>query len=163
MGGGRGIGDDEDVTADSPAAPRSATLMATTCTTGWFDWVHGELWLCPTGLFRRSLGLFETIKRSMAGHAPAIDPRNRPTRVFSSGEIQRAVERGRTNRWVTWPDVKRATLKRGIIDHSLHLELANGKLTKFLWLQSDGGFDLLEAELARVLPGRFRVVDAPIG
>jgi len=52
-------------------------------------------------------------------------------------------------------------LKRGIIDHSLHLELGHGRTEKFLWLEVDDGFDLLKAELNRAIPGRLTVVDPP--
>src|SRR3984893_9691580 len=42
-----------------------AILLTTSCTTGWADWVHGELWLCPDGLLRLSLGLATTITKSL--------------------------------------------------------------------------------------------------
>ena len=30
-----------------------AECVTRSCTTGWLDWIHGELWLTPTGLIPR--------------------------------------------------------------------------------------------------------------
>jgi hypothetical protein len=157
-------GSKSESTTDAARIGDAATLIATSCTTGWLDWVHGELWFCPDGLLRRSLGLLETIKHGVvASNRPTFDLDNRPTHAFTSDEIEQALASGPTNRWITWPEIERATLKIGIIDHSLHLELSNGDRAKFLWLRTHGGFDLLERELGRVLPGRVRVFRRPIG
>ena len=66
-------------------------------------------------------------------------------------------------RWIQWTTIEHVTLKAGIVDHSLHLGLSDGKRAKFLWLASQGGFDLLETELERAMPGRVRVYRRPIG
>jgi hypothetical protein len=136
------------------------TLISASCTTSWFDWIHGELWLCPTGLLRRSVGLVATIGH---GTGPTVNPASRPTRIFGLDEIARILEAGRRNRWIAWSEITRATLKRGVMDHSLHLELGVGRREKLLWLQADGGYDLLEAALSRALPGRFTARDRAIG
>jgi hypothetical protein len=138
----------------------ACTLISATCTTGWFDWVHGELWFCPSGLLRRSLGLSATL-----GHRAlqTVNPMHRPTRTFAAHEIHQISSAGRRNKWVPWNEVTHVTLKRGIVDHSLHVELTGGRREKFLWLSLDGGFDLLSMELGLVIPGRFDVVDSPIG
>ena len=142
----------------------SAVLIAASCTTSWFDWIHGELWLCPDGVLRRSLGLWATLAHGLrGGQAPTVDPNDRPRRTFGPVDVQRIAAAGRRNRWVPWSAVSKATLKLGIVDHSLHLELGPGRREKFLWLNSDGGFDLLEAALQRALPGRVEIVRAPIG
>ncbi|MFF5520725.1 hypothetical protein [Streptomyces coeruleorubidus] len=41
---------DEAVVRAGRISLRPAQLLATTCTTGWLDWIHGELWLLPGGL-----------------------------------------------------------------------------------------------------------------
>jgi hypothetical protein len=138
----------------------ASTLISASCTTSWFDWIHGELWLCPNGVLRRSVGLLATLRH---GRGPTVDPANRPTRVFAADEIARVVGAGRRNRWIPWSAVSRATLKPGIIDYSLHLELGDGRREKFLWLKVDGGWDLIEPALERALPGRFTAHDRPIG
>jgi hypothetical protein len=138
----------------------ACTLISASCTTSWFDWIHGELWLCPGGILRRSLGLATTVRHL---NRRTLDPSDRPARVFTFNEIRQIVASGRRNRWITWREVAHATLKRGIIDHSLHIELNSGHREKFLWLIDDGGYDLLEQELGRSLPGRFSAWDKAIG
>ena len=137
-----------------------AVLISASCTTSWFDWIHGQLWLCPDGVLRRSLGLWSTLSH---GKGSTVDTTNRPTRVFGPADIQRVVATGRRNRWIPWTAVSRATLKLGIVDHSLHLELGPGRREKFLWLKADGGFDILEPALERALPGRVEIVREPVG
>lgn len=92
-----------------------------------------------------------------------MDPLDRPSRAFTLGEINQIVASGRRNRWIAWPDVAHATLKRGIIDHSLHIQLSNGRREKFLWLMVDGGYDVLEQALGRALSERFTASDKAIG
>jgi hypothetical protein len=92
-----------------------------------------------------------------------VDPSNRPTLVFGLDEIAQIRAADRRNRWITWAEISHATLKRGVIDHSLHLELGVGRREKLLWLRIDGGYDLLESVLTRELPGRFSAVRKPIG
>lgn len=141
--------------------PASACkLVSASCTTGWFEWIHGELWLCPTGVLRRSLGLTSTIRHA---NRRTLDPSDRPTRTFALNEISRILAADRGNRWITWAEISKATLKRGIIDHSLHLNLGNGRRVKFLWLRIDGGYDLLEEAIGRHLPGRFTAINRAIG
>ena len=140
-------------------ADKRSTLISATCTTSWFDWIHGELWLCPNGLLRRSLGLVATLRH---GGGPTLDTTNRPTRVFTQVEIDQIVARGRRNRWIPWSAITKATLKRGIMDHSLHIELGDRRREKFLWLQVDGGWDTLEHALTVALPGRFIVHNEPV-
>ena len=135
----------------------ACTLIAASCTTGWFDWIHGELWLCPDGMLRRSLGLRTTISHvDMGGANQTVDPENRPTRAFSSEEVRQIAGAGKRNHWIAWEDVSHATLKGGLVDHSLHLELRDGSRVKFLWLRMDGGGDLLKEALSKSLGGRFR-------
>jgi hypothetical protein len=132
----------------------ACTLISASCTTSWFDWIHGELWLCDDGLLRRSLGLMTTFAHSRPIRQ-TVDPATRPTRVFTANELTEIVAAGRRNRWIRWPEVQQATLKRGVVDQSLHLDLTGDRREKFLWLAIDGGFELLEKELPARLPGRF--------
>jgi hypothetical protein len=140
----------------------ACTLISASCTTSWFDWIHGELWLCPTGLLRRSLGLTTTLGHG-TGNRATVDPAHRPTRTFGLDEIRQILAEGRRNRWISWSEISQATLKRGLMDSSLHLELGDRRREKFLWLRGDGGYDLLERSLARSLPGRFKAVDKAFG
>ena len=55
----------------------ACVLISASCTTSWFDWIHGELWLCPDGLLRRSVGLTRHLStRRREGHQG--DGRMRP-------------------------------------------------------------------------------------
>jgi hypothetical protein len=136
-------------------------LISGSSTTGWFDWVHGRLWLCSTGLLRESTGLVATVARF--GRPLAFDVADRPVRHLTVADRQATVEAGPRNAWIAWSDIARATLKPGIVDHSLHLERTDGTRVKFLWLKSDGGFDLLAEALGAALGDRLRVHDSPIG
>jgi hypothetical protein len=138
---------------------RPCTLVSASCTTSWFDWIHGELWLCQDGLFRRSLGLITTFKH---GVGQTVDPGNRPTRNFGTNEISDIVARGRRNRWIPWTEIQHATLMQGIAS-SLHLDLTGDRREKFLWLAIDPGYELLEKELPARLPGRFTVSNRVVG
>jgi hypothetical protein len=137
-----------------------AILISASCTTSWFDWIHGELWLCPDGILRRSLGLWSTLRH---GRGPTLDVDNRPTGAFSAADVQRIAASGRRNRWVPWTSISSATLKTGVVDHSLHLELGPTRRAKFLWLKVDGGFEILEPALEHALPGRVTIVRQPMG
>jgi hypothetical protein len=132
-------------------------LISASCTTSWFDWIHGELWLCPNGLLRRSVGLLATLRHLLG---PTVNPDNRPSRTFTPAEIDEVVRGGRRNRWIPWSTVTRATLMAGVAN-TVVLEVGQEHREKFLWLQADGGFDMLEQALGRVLPGRFEVIGRP--
>jgi hypothetical protein len=140
----------------SEEAADACTLVSASSTTGWFDWSHGELWLCPNGLLRQSLGLATTIAH---WNQPTVDPTNRPRRTVGFNDIGPIVARDRRNRWITWREVSNATLKQGFVVDSLHLELGNERREKFLWLRIDDGYDLLKGALAEVLAGRFTAAD----
>jgi len=135
-----------------------STPVSASCTTSWLDWIHGELWLCPTGLLRRSLGLRATFAH---GTKATVDPLARPTRIFDAAEIAVILAAGRRNRWIPWSSVTQATLKRGTVTSSLHLELGVARKEKFLWLPVDRGFEFLSDALPRLLPVRFRAVRSP--
>ena len=140
-------------------------LISASCTTGWLDWIHGELWLCPKGLLRRSLGLSVTTEHALpilAGDG-TIGPDERPVRTFGEAELVSIATADRRNSWIRWSDLAAVTLKRGIIDHSLHLRLRDGRRAKFLWLKSDGGYDLLKDRLGSEVGDRLVVVNRPIG
>jgi hypothetical protein len=138
----------------------TCSLVSSTCTTGWFDWVHGELWLCPDGLLRRPLGLAVTVMRGLALGRRPLDKRPRLS-MTSAEQVGIAAAQGTS--WVAWGDITRITLKAGIIDHSLHIERTDGRRVKFLWIAGDGDFELLESTLSRAVGDRLVVHRAPIG
>ena len=132
------------------------TLITASCTTGWLDQIHAELWFCGDGLLRRSVGLRATIKHGgMSGPKPTVDPEQRPVQTFGLDEIHSIVGSNRKNRWITWDDISTAVLKRGVLDHTLLLELRGGSSQKFMWLRMDGGYDELREALSEKLGSRF--------
>ncbi len=127
-------------------APRICTLVSASCTTGWLDWLHGELWVCPDGLLRRPLGLRATIAH---GTGPTVDFLRRPTRAATELDLN-----GRGVSWIPWPSIERAQLKSGPVTDSLHLLLRGGRQNKLLWLAADGARQYLEAALPGHLGSR---------
>jgi hypothetical protein len=105
-------------------------LVTAGCTTGWADWIHGELWLCPDGLLRRSLGLATTVKHTVL---PTVNPKARPIAVFSGTDIQRIVRGGRRNFWITWDEIDHASLRAA----ALLLWTTNGRKLLLMWVPVD--------------------------
>jgi hypothetical protein len=133
----------------------ACTLISASCTTGWRDWIHSELWLCPEGLLRRRLGLWKTIRHgNMRGAQPTVDPENRQTRSFSLDELRQTASNPR-DMWIRWEDVAKATLKSGLMAHSVQLELKDDAQVKFLWSPLDYGVDEMRDGLSRALGSRF--------
>jgi hypothetical protein len=64
---------------------------------------------------------------------------------------------------IAWDELAAATLKRGIVDHSLHMTMADGRRKKFLWATGQNDFEALGASLALALGERLRIHRAPIG
>ena len=109
------------------------TLATASCTTGWTDWIHGELWVCPDGILRRSLGLRATMAH---GSGPTVDPVARLRQRFSPRDLAQATT-CRRNHWVTWEAIARADFRHGFMTDSLHLVLRDGRRLKFMWLAVD--------------------------
>ena len=125
------------------------TLVSASCTTGWLDWIHGELWVCPEGLLRRPLGLRATIAH---GADPTVHAADRPRR---RAEDLRGFRTSR-DLWLPWDAVELAELRTGPMTHSLHLNLPDNRRVKFLWRGVDGAFDYFQATLPGMLGARFR-------
>jgi hypothetical protein len=150
-----------DLTGASPTSTAEpAILLTTCCTTGWADWVHGELWLCPNGLLRLSLGLPTTIRKSLGvGFALAYDrsARESAPRYFDGQEIDALVARKRRNIWVPWGQIREAAVRRGFITSRLRMMLFDGRTVKFLWLPDRRTINTLRDRLAARLGPNFRI------
>jgi hypothetical protein len=112
------------------------------------DWIHGELWLCPDGLLRRSLGLSATIRHAIF---PTVRPGDWKTSSFSTEEIEGIVARGRTNHWVPWKTIASARLGHARLD----LRLDNGRSLTLMWVPVDD-VTPLRVRLPETLAGRIR-------
>ncbi|GCE23558.1 hypothetical protein [Dictyobacter kobayashii] len=121
-----------------------ATLLTASATTGWFDWIHGELWLFSDGLLRIPLDL-ETTKRHAIG--PTINEQQRPQRSFDQTTLQTLLT-SQKNVWVPREAIQKAYLHHGIITDRLRLNVGDQRFVKFLWFPWDGARQLLQSTLA---------------
>jgi hypothetical protein len=132
----------------SPRLQEPCVLVSAGCTIGWTDWIHGELWLCPDGLLRRSLGLMKTVKHGMW---PTVNAGTRPARAFSNDDIAEVLAASRRNYWVPWQGIDHAVLR----PHRLDLQLAEGGQLTLMWVPVDD-ISPLKERLPSVLGMRLR-------
>ncbi len=120
------------------------TLITASCTTGWLDWIHGELWLLPNGLLRVSSGLGATI-----AHAnQRTVPEESVTREFGPGEVDHLQRQHETNLWIQADAIVSASLFNGPLSGRLSLKLNDGRRVKLLWLRADCASEPLRHALA---------------
>lgn len=129
--------------AGSNQPPQVARLLTASATTGWFDWIHGELWLLPTGLLRIPLGLLKTTLHSFG---PTINVRQEQISEFDQQAFHSLIANPR-NVWIPREQIRQAYLHHGILTDRLRLVLADGRSVKFLWLPKDGAFQPLQVIL----------------
>jgi hypothetical protein len=112
---------------------RTGRLLTASCTTGWRDWVHGELWLLPDGLLRRRLDVAATRAH---GRGPTV-PVERPTCEFDDEAIGRIDHAHPTNAWIPSRTIGAADLRDGLTTSRMRLTLTGGASVKLLWLRAD--------------------------
>jgi hypothetical protein len=128
----------------------TARLISRSCTTGWADWIHGELWLLPRHLVRRRLTLGETRANKNGRTVP--DPL--PV-VPASSLVQQDIRSAHpTNKVLSLDDVSEARLHRGILSDRLALRMRDGGRHKLLWLKDDPAHEILGAALGQALGSR---------
>jgi hypothetical protein len=124
---------------------KTGRLISASATTGWADWIHGQLWLFPDGLLRVRTDLSTTIGngvvRTVSGQLP--------THAFTDEEIDKLANAHRTNRWIPSSSISSASIHRGATTSRLSLKLTDGTQMKLLWLRRDPA----EAELRSALTG----------
>jgi hypothetical protein len=121
-----------------------ARLLTASCTTGWLDWIHGELWLLPDGLLRVRSSLGATI-----AHANQRTVPNDPSeREFGAGEIEELEHEHQTNLWIPAHEIVAASIRTGLLSSRLSLRLAGGRRAKLLWLRVDPAAVPLKRALA---------------
>jgi hypothetical protein len=134
---------------------QTAQLLSRSCTTGWTDWVWGELWLSPSGIARISLGWsgtrLEAKRRRKRGGGPTVSTTPIETRSLTAEDRAHIVGENRRNRWIPREKIQSAQLRRGLLNGRLAAELVDGTRTKLLWLRSDPAFDVLGAHLGEWL------------
>ncbi|MGW1776435.1 hypothetical protein [Streptomyces sp. NPDC002104] len=126
-----------------------AQLLATSCTTGWLDWLHGELWLLPGSLVRIRGGFLDSLVHSIS---PRV-PEHRATTVI--GYDPAAVLTGhRTNKVIPFDGIAHARLHRGLTTSGLAVTMTDGTRHKLLWLSSEPARRILTDRLLPVLGSR---------
>jgi hypothetical protein len=124
-----------------------ATLLTKSATTGWLDWIHGELWLFPHGLLRIPLNLAITY---VHGAGPTVNAKQRPQHAFDQTALQTLLT-SQKNIWIPRESIQEAYLHHGIITDRLRLTVGDHRSVKFLWFPWDGALQLLQSTLAEWL------------
>lgn len=152
--GAVGDRDVQRVTVETAFDPETepCVLASAASTSGWLDWIHGELWVCSDGLLRRSLGLRKTIEH---GSNATVSPGLRPKRRFTAAERYVIGNERETNRWIAWDWIDTAEVRRGPLTESLHYRLKNGSRGKLLWPRADGAVSLIAGAARAHLGDRF--------
>jgi Flp pilus assembly protein TadD len=135
----------------------TGVLISRSCTTGWSDWIHGELWLTETALIRGRLSLRETRAHGRRGLAATVSTPTQPIPIPGHLVRTRVTAAHRTNRYLPLTDISWAVLHHGLLNDRLHLTLDTGAKYKLLWLSADPAYDVLCEALADTLKNRFVV------
>ncbi|BCJ39498.1 hypothetical protein GCM10010168_62540 [Actinoplanes ianthinogenes] len=133
----------------------TAQCVSRSCTSGWGDWIHGELWLTPDALVRRRLDLSETMAN---GTGPTVRP---PLPVAGADWFayhrEAILAEHRTNRYFAFDAIATARLRHGILNDALRITLRDGTRHRLLWLTSDPAHAILFGALPGLLgPRLFR-------
>jgi hypothetical protein len=119
-------------------APR---LLSRSCTTGWLDWVWGDLWLTDDALYRVSRGMAET--RTAARARPRGGSTVPDSDAMAPEALDEEVLADAKNRRAPLTEIRSAKLRRGLLNGRLSLVLDDGTRIKLLWLKSDPAHDIL--------------------
>ncbi|MET0602087.1 MAG: hypothetical protein ABW167_08880 [Baekduia sp.] len=112
---------------------REGRLVTASCTTGLFDWIHRELWLCDDGLLLVRLDLKAT-RGHEKGPTVSATPRRRPVQ---DAEMAAAKAAGKQLNWISANEIAGASGRRGKMTDRLTLDLHDGSTRKLLWLSVD--------------------------
>ncbi|MFJ6198080.1 hypothetical protein [Micromonospora sp. NPDC092111] len=127
-----------------------ARCVSRSCTTGWLDWVHGELWLSPVGLIRRRLSWAES---KAHGLGPTVGT-PLPESALDSFDLATLLAEHPTNKVIHFDAVATARLVRGSTSDALRLAMSDGSRAKLLWLRRDPAYEILSTSLAAALGER---------
>jgi hypothetical protein len=112
---------------------REGSLVTASCTTGWLDWIHRELWLCDDGLLLVRLDLKAT-RAHEKGPTVSATLRRRPVR---DEELTGAETAGKQLSWIPAGEIVAASGHRGRMADRLSLDLRDGASRKLLWMSVD--------------------------
>lgn len=140
---------DDAVMRATRTCVQHAQLVARTCTTGWLDWIHGDLWVTPTCLVRVRAGLLDTVANSTG---PGLAARTPGHTVSYDPAAVRAAHR--TNKVIAFDEIAHARLRGGPITYGLAVMMTDGTSHELLWRSSDPARRLLMDRLLPVLGER---------
>ena len=112
---------------------REGRLVTASCTTGWRDWIHRELWLCDDGLLLVRLDLKAT-RAHEKGPTVSATLRRRPV---LDNEVTEAEAAGKRLSWIPAGEIVAASGHRGRMTDRLSLDLRDGASHKLLWMSVD--------------------------
>ncbi len=123
---------------------RRAQLLSASCTTGWADWIHSELWLFEDALLVAKTDFGRTVSHGFGptvGAAPI-------GRDFSSADIARIESRARTSRRLDGSTLTSARFRTGRWVGGLDLCVGHTKHT-LMWFANDHPEGALREALTR--------------
>jgi hypothetical protein len=141
---------DEAITRAGRISLRSAQLIARTCTTGWLDWIHGELWLLPDQLLRIRGGVPATMTIGLLGPELAT-PDTFRTLAHDPDAVRSA---HRTNKVLPLTEIANARIHGGLTTSGMTLSMADGTRHKLLWMSTEPARGLLRDRLLPLLGPR---------
>ncbi|MFF7867274.1 hypothetical protein ACFZCT_12510 [Streptomyces qaidamensis] len=141
---------DEAVARAGRVSLQPAQLLARTCTTGWLDWIHGELWLLPDRLVRIRGGVPATMTVGLVGPELAA-PDTFRTLAHDPDAIRSA---HRTNKVLPITEITHARLHGGLTTSGMTLSMADGTRHKLLWMSMEPARGLLRDRLLPLLGPR---------
>lgn len=130
-----------------------AKLIAASCTTGWLDWEHGNLWLAPHGLARIPLGMPTSVAHTFVG----VDPAKWRSRAIGVNELREVLNSSARALWLDAAEMKAAWLHRGLLNDRLNVRLNDGAFHKLLWVRNSAATQQVEEALRRWLGPRFQL------
>lgn len=142
----------------------TARLLTASATTGWTDWIHGQLWLLDEGLLRVRTDLATTMRH---GSAPTVPTETPVTADLTPEAAELEASRHRRSVWVPREQIASAVLRGGLLTDSLRLRRHDGGTVTLLWLRQDAAYGPLKESLGTwlgpglQLKGRRRVPEPP--
>ena len=109
----------------------SCQLVTASCTTGWLDWVHGELWVLPDGLVRFRTSLATTFMHQNQRTVPNEAERQE----LSDGQIAFMLG-AKGSLWIPADKITSAHFRVGRTSR-VNLRMSDAPKIKLLWLRSD--------------------------
>lgn len=132
------------------SAQDTVALIAASCTTGWADGEHGNLWLAPDGLARVPLGWAVSVVHTFQ----SVDPAIWRDVAISRDKLAQAIEKSPRSLWLPATDIDAATMHRGLMVDRVRVRMKDGSQRKLLWVRQKVGTRRLEVGLRNWLGDR---------